>query len=358
MRKEVLLAHFPKISVSRYRRLLTHFGSLEEAWRAGAGAWRDAPWDSALREEFFLWKERIDEAAIERTLQAEEIGCLTSNDSGYPPLLKKIYDPPFCLFVRGGLAPLINPLAVVGTRSSTPYGRQVATELVTALAARGVTIVSGLALGIDGVAHEAALAAGGKTVAVLGTGINRSNVYPSAHRSLAERIVKNGGAMVSEYPPGTEPTGYSFPRRNRIIAGMSLGTVVIEAGETSGALITAECSADGGRDVFAVPQNITSPTAAGVNRLLKQGAHPVTSADDILDILRISTLQTIVKEQRSPTDDPATAGIRQYLSRTPIHINDLTKQTGLPSAVVNSTMAIMELEGQARHIGGMRYVAA
>jgi len=210
----------------------------------------------------------------------------TLKDKNYPGLLKEIYDPPEKLYVEGNLSPEEKyPLAVVGTRRPSEYGKRVATELVKNLARLGLTIISGLALGIDGLAHEAALKVGGRTIAVLGSGIDI--IYPASHKKLAEDIIKSGGVIVSEYPPGTSPSKLTFPARNRIIAGLSLGTLVIEAPERSGAMITARFALEQGRDVFAVPGSISNLNSAGCNKLIKMGAKPVTRSEDVLESLGI-----------------------------------------------------------------------
>src|SRR3989344_5915530 len=228
--KETLLSFFPKITNKRYQELLAAFSSLDNAWEGEFDelmrAWRD----DTLVHEFLTWKESLDEAKLLRECEKEGISCIGLSDPAYPPLLKEIYDPPLCLFARGGLEASNFSLAVVGARKCTGYGKQVTQEIVAPLATAGITIVSGLAFGIDSIAHIAAVNAGGKTIAVLGTGVNDAHIYPRAHQPLALRIIEHGGSVISEFPPGSEATQYGFPRRNRIIAGMTLGTLVIEAG--------------------------------------------------------------------------------------------------------------------------------
>jgi DNA processing protein len=246
-------------------------------------------------------------------------------------------------------------VAVVGTRRASTYGREVTRRLVSVLAQSGVTIVSGLARGIDAVAHQTALEAGGRTIAVLGCGIDL--VYPPEHRELARRIAAQG-ALVSEYPLGTQPEPGNFPPRNRIISGLSLGVVITEAGRDSGALITADYAAEQGRDVFAVPGSILSAGCAGTNRLIQDGAKPVLDAADILQELNL----TMVAEQKEarqalPTTETE-ALILAHLSAEPVHVDDLTRAVGLPVAQVTSTLALMELKGMVRQVGGMKYVAA
>ena len=356
MFKEILLSYFPKITHKRYQQMLVVFSSLDNAWQGKFDDYKKIGWEDDLINEFLKWRAAVDGEKIEKILKQEKIHCLTKNDAEYPPLLKEIYDPPFCLFVRGELKPNEFTLAIVGPRKYTSYGKQITEELTRDLAAQGITIVSGLALGIDSVAHQATLNANGITIAVLGTGINRAHVYPACHKQLAEKIIASSGAIISEYPPGTLPTRFTFPRRNRIIAGMSLGTLVIEAAESSGALITAQCALDYNREVFAVPQNITSPTALGTNGLIKNGAHPVTTAQDIFDALNLHDVKKFIANRAILPASPAEAKLLPYLSREPIHVDALTKLSTLDSPTINATLTIMEMTGKVRNLGGMMYV--
>lgn len=215
-----------------------------------------------------------------------EFEKITIQDKNYPPLLKEIHDPPQELYVWGNLKPKEKyPLAVVGTRNVSQYGKQVTTELVTELAKQGLTIISGLALGIDGLAHQSALDTNARTIAVLGSGFY--HLYPREHKKLAENIVKSGGAVITEYPPDAKPTQKTFPARNRIIAGLALGVLVIEAPMRSGALITARHALEQNREVFAVPGSIYNKNSDGTNNLIKMGAKPVTNPEDILESFNI-----------------------------------------------------------------------
>lgn len=266
----------------------------------------------------------------------------------YPPLLAELHDPPACLYLRGGPAEILSrtAVAVVGARSCSRYGAQVARELARELAAAGVVVVSGLARGVDGEAHRGALAAGGLTVAVLGCGIDRD--YPRAHAQLAGRIAESG-AVVSEYPPGIEPSPWRFPARNRIVAGLARATVVVEARERSGALITADFALELGRDVFAVPGEITSALSAGTNDLIRQGATPLLAADDVLEALGL---------ERAPprVPDTLTAGARMLLeplSETARTLDELGRLTGLESAALAAALTELELAGLAASADGV-----
>ncbi len=356
MKKEILLSYFPKITSKRYQQLIAVFDNLDNAWQANSEALKTTGWDEKVIKEFLDWKNKIDENKIAKILEQENIYCLTKDDEEYPELLKQIYDPPFCLFVRGNLDMIKFPVAVVGTRKFTNYGKQVTGEIISELAKQGITIVSGLALGIDGIAHETTINAGGKTIAVLGTGINRKHVYPASHYQLSEKIIASGGALVSEYPPGALPSKYSFPRRNRIIAGLSIGTLVIEAPEESGSLITSQCALDYGREVFAIPQNINSINSTGVNNLLKNGAHLVTKAEDILEVLNLEKIKEFIDNQEIIPDSPTEAKILQILTGEPVHVDVISKKAELDSPTVNATLTLMEMKGKVRNLGGMNYI--
>ncbi len=257
--------------------------------------------------------------------------------SQFPTLLRAIYDPPPKLFVRGTAAEdvLTRPaVAIVGARACSPYGAQVARRLGSDLAAAGIVVVSGLARGIDGEAHRGALAAGGMTVAVLGCGIDRD--YPAAHAELARRI-REHGLVVSEYEPGVEPAPWRFPARNRVIAGLSAATVVVEARERSGALITADLALEEGRDVLAVPGEITSSLSAGTNALLKLGAAPCTCAQDVLDLFGLEP-----EERTPPAVGESAAAV---LAALPAAADDVVHATGLDAQTVAVALAELELAG-------------
>jgi DNA processing protein len=267
-----------------------------------------------------------------------------------------ISDPPPVLYVRGELRPEDDwAVAVVGTRDASAYGREAARRLASDLARSGVTIVSGLARGIDAEAHRAALDAGGRTIAVLGCGLDI--VYPWDNRLLAQDIAGRG-ALISEYALGTKPEASNFPPRNRIISGLALGVVVVEAGEHSGALITADFAADQGRDVFAVPGSIFLRGSRGTNRLIRDGAQPVLSAEDVIEALSMTAVPQHVEAQMLFPTDATEAALLQQLSDEPVHVDEVGRATGLAIATVSSTLALMELKGLVRQVGGMNYVRA
>ncbi len=339
----------------RFRALLNFFGDLKTAWEAPRAALEEARLDSRALRNLLQVRQQVDLVQLLRRVQAAGVQVLTWESPDYPPLLQQIADAPPVLFVKGTLSGDEWSVAVVGTRKATPYGREVAHRLVEDLAHNGVTVVSGLARGIDGIAHRTALEAGGRTVAVLGCGVDV--IYPPEHRQLAAQIVAQG-ALVSDYPLGTSPEAANFPARNRIISGLSLGVVVIEAGVTSGALITAEFAAEQGRDVFAVPGSILNPASTGCNQLLRDGAAVVTEARDILETLHLNHLpEQKVMRELIPADETE-AAILQHLSTEPRHVDELSRAAALPVATISSVLALMELKGMVRQVGTLQYVLA
>jgi DNA processing protein len=283
---------------------------------------------------------RFDANAYLERLAVAQIRWVARGDSEFPPLLRSIHDPPPGLFARGSaeVELLRRPaVAVVGARSCSPYGAQVARMLGRELGAAGLVVVSGLARGVDGEAHRGALEAGGLTVGVLGCGIDRD--YPASHRELAARI-RETGLVVSEYPPGVEPAPWRFPARNRVIAGLAGATVVVEARERSGALITADLALEEGREVFAVPGEITAALSAGTNDLLRLGASPLVGAKDVLDLFGIDVAA-------APEPELSAEG-RTALERVrdgPVGIDELVRATGLDAGTIATALTELELAG-------------
>jgi DNA processing protein len=260
------------------------------------------------------------------------------------------------LYVRGELVTADEwAVAIVGTRRATMYGKEVARMLGQELARNGVTVVSGLARGIDAVAHQAALDAGGRTIAVLACGLDR--VYPPEHRKLAHAIIENG-AMVSDYPLGTPPEAANFPPRNRIISGLALGVIVAEAGDKSGALITVGFALDQGREVFAVPGNILNRNSSGCNRLIQNGAKMVLEVQDVLEELNLTMIEHQAQARTSLPVDQTEAQLLKLVSSAPIHVDEICRQSQLPIYQVSSTLAMLELKGMVRQIGGMHFILA
>lgn len=287
---------------------------------------------------------------------SNNIRKITLQDKNYPAILKEIHNPPKQIYIKGEIIPQDKvAVAVVGTRKYTPYGKQVALEIAGKLAKLGITIVSGLAKGIDTFAHRSALENEGRTIAVLGTGLDKKSFYPAENYKLSEKIAKNG-AVISEYPEGTRGTKFTFPERNRIVSGLSLGVVVVEAPEKSGALITAALAVEQNREVFAVPGSIYEKNSQGTNKLIQMGAKLITDVDDILEELNLSHLIKQPKKKKIKPENKKEEIIISLLSAQPTHIDDLIKKSKLSTSVVNSTLMILELKGVIRNLGKNNFI--
>ena len=344
------------IGPAKVRALIDHFGDLEAAWRADAGALAQAGIDRRAIQNLIKTRAELDLDAEMAKLVRHQIAVLTWEDAAYPPLLRQIDYPPPVLYVRGSLLPADEwAVAIVGTRRATTYGKQITRALSGDLVRNGITIVSGLARGIDAVAHQAALDAGGRTIGVMACGLDR--VYPSENRGLAGKIIENG-ALVGDYPVGTPPDARNFPPRNRIISGLSLGVIVTEAGVKSGALITVNFAIDQGREVLAVPGNIVSQSSAGCNRLIHDGAKMVLGVEDILEELNLTMISQHVEARAALPTDETEARLLDLVSDAPTHVDQICQQSHLPIQQVSSTLAMMELKGMIRQVGGMNYVLA
>ncbi len=358
----VLLNTAAGIGPVRFQHLLEVCGSAEKAWHARELDLARARVDERTIEAIRKLRQRTTPQAILDRLSRLEIAPLTLLDEAYPNNLREVADPPPVLFLRGELLPGDrSAVALVGTRRATDFGRAVAERLARDLARAGVTLVSGLAKGIDTVVHHAAVDAGGRTLAVLANGLDQ--VYPAANAGLARQIVgRRAGALVSEFPPGVPPEAVNFPRRNRIISGLSLVTVILEAGERSGALITADFALEQGREVLVVPGSILSATWAGTHCLLKQGATPVTSADDILDVLNSTVRSAEFMTPELARVEPELVGdettVWHALSPEPRHIDALARDLTMRPGEVSATLAVLELKGLARQVGSMLYTRA
>jgi DNA processing protein len=345
----------PEIGPKRLKLLLNAFDSLVAAWNAREFHLREAGLEEMPTANLLRIRSQIDLEA--EMVKVERVGArlLTLADDNYPALLRELPDAPVVLYLRGTLLPQDElALAIVGTRKATTYGRDAAAYLAGQLARQGVTILSGLAHGIDAAAHKGALESGGRTIAVFGCGIDQ--IYPPDHRELALQIAGNG-ALISEFPIGSKPEARNFPRRNRVISGLSLGVLVAEAPEQSGAIITATIAAEQGREIFAVPGNIFSPANRGTNRLIQDGAKLVIGVEDILDELDIAhrNVQTKTVTERIAPASTTEAKLLQHLSPDPLHIDDLARLCGLPITTVTSTLTLLELKGLARSVGHMQY---
>lgn len=349
------ISRVPYIGPKRARLLLSAFGSLREAWMADERSLRGAGLDEKAITSLKTTRAKLDLDLEMRRVTKAGAEIVTQEDARFPALLKQIADAPLLLYVRGALSEADSrALAIVGTRRATPYGRDVVSRLAETLVRHGVTIVSGLAHGIDAIAHRTALHNGGRTIAVLGCGIDQ--VYPRDHAALAEEMTR-AGAIVSEFPIGTKPDAHNFPRRNRIISGLSLGVLIAEAPEQSGALITATAALEQGRDVFAVPGSIFHAASAGTNRLIQEGAKLVQSAEDILIEFDISYQHTQVKRttERIAPASGAEASVLALLGEDALHVDELVRKSGLPTPDVIATLTLLELKGLARTVAPMQY---
>jgi len=282
----------------------------------------------------------------------EQIKTLSIEDKNYPPLLKKIASSPKTLYYKGESGADEKCFAVVGTRRFSSYGKQVASEITGDLAEAGLTIVSGLAPGIDTFSHQATLERNKRTIAVLGTGLDEKSIYPRSNIKLAREIVEKGGLLISEYPPGTRGTRFTFPQRNRLIAGLSLGVLVIEGKLKSGSLITANWAFSQNRTVFAVPGLIYSSKSKGSHYLIKKGAKLVESANDILQELNLSAK---LKKEELKAETKEENLILQTLAEEALYVDQIIEKTKLPAPVINKTLAIMEIKGKIRNLGGNIY---
>ncbi len=345
----------PGIGPSKLRALIDFFGDLAAAWSATESQLERVGIDRRAIKNLVELRTVVDLDAQLARIDAAGLSLLTWQSEDYPPYLREIANPPPLIYVNGEIREEDRwAVAVVGTRRLTAYGRQATQDLVAGLVHNKVTIVSGLARGIDSIAHKTAIEMGGRTIAVLGSGLNR--IYPAEHRSLAAQIVGGRGAVVSEYALDVKPEARNFPPRNRVISGLSMGTLIIEAGERSGASITAGFALEQDREVFAVPGNITSPASRGTNRLIQQGAKLVRRIDDILEELNLTMVPEQTAIQQIMPDSAEEALLLSHLTHQPVHIDHLTREAGLPSAQVSSTLTLMELKGMVRQVGGMNYV--
>jgi DNA processing protein len=345
----------PQIGPARLRALLQHFGSLEAAWHADARELQAAGLDKRALANLLAARRAVDLDREMERLERAGVTVLTWDDPAYPARLRQIGAPPPVLYVRGALlADDEWAVAVVGTRYPSAYGLEMTRQLAGDLARNHITVVSGLARGIDSEAHHAALAAGGRTIAVLGSALDR--VYPPENTDLARQIV-GSGAVISEYPFGTRPEAGNFPARNRIISGLALGTLVVEAGETSGALITLHYALEQGRETFAVPGSALSRRSAGTNRLLQRGeAKLVLKVQDILEELNLTMLAQQAEVRQLVPENDIEAKLLSQLSTEPTHIDELSRSTQLPVAQVSSALSLLELKGAIHRVGAMSYV--
>jgi DNA processing protein len=344
------------IGTVRFNQLQTHFQNLSEAWNAGPKELKQAGLDSGTVQSIVTSRSVISLEAEMEKLDRAGVQAIPANSPDYPKRLKEIYDYPPVLYVKGTLSTQDDwTISVVGTRRATNYGRQVTEEITSDLVKNDVTIASGLARGIDTIAHHSALKGGGRTLAVFACGLDI--IYPPENAELAKRIIAQG-ALVSEYPMGTKPRPDYFPRRNRIISGLSLGVLVVEAGETSGAMITAHLALEQNREVFAIPGSVLSPASIGTNKLIQEGAKLVRDYKDILQELNLTVVAHQMEMNDLGTGSETESALLKHMGHEPIHIDEVCRTSGLPISSVSSTLAIMELKGLVKQVGAMNYALA
>lgn len=355
LRYWIALHRVHRLGAVRFGLIERGFASMEEAWQASPAALTAVGLDARTAQEIVRARTDLSpEAELERLLTAG-VTPLARPDARYPSRLREIDDAPPVLYVRGTWASGDEwSVAVVGTRRATAYGRMAAQEFARGLAQNGVTVVSGLARGVDTIAHRAALDAGGRTIAVLANGLD--TVYPPENRRLADEIAEQG-AVVSDYPLGTKPRADFFPRRNRILSGLSLGTLVVEGDRESGAMITARFATEQNREVFAVPGSIFSAQSRGPLALIRDGATPATSVEDVLEALNLTVAGAQLDFARAaPPESPEERALLAALSREPRHVDAVVRGSGLAAATVSATLALLELKGLVRDVGGMQFV--
>ncbi len=353
----VRLAMVPGVGPATRRALLEAFGSAEAALAAASSRLREVPGvGPTIAQRIVAANDEIDAEGQLRLCRESGLQLLTEDSPDYPRLLREIYDPPAILFVRGQLLPAdALSIAIVGTRHCSQYGRQQAERLASGLARAGLTVVSGLARGIDAAAHSAALQAGGRTLAILGSGV--LNVYPPEHVALAEQVAA-AGAVISENPPMSEPMSGTFPQRNRVITGMSLGVIVVEAGDRSGALISARHAMEQGRDVFAVPGRVDSRTSRGCHQLIRDGAKLIETVDDVLEELG-PLVEAAPQSDGRVIHHPAELqlndqerAVLEAIDTEPTSIDAVALASGLPIQRVLATLSVLEMRRLVRRVSG------
>lgn len=353
----VAFSQIEALGPQKIKRLQEYFPDLCTAWQAEYGELLRAGLAPKDAQIIVTERQTIDPEKEWHRLEQHGVQVMTLDDPAYPKLLKEIYSPPALLYVKGFIPQ--NPefsIAVVGTRKITWYGQQITPDIVKNLAHLGLVIVSGLALGVDALAHQSCLEAHGQTIAVLGCGLD--TIYPVTNRRLAEDIIASGGALVSEYPLGAPPLKQHFPARNRIISGLVRGVLVIEGGEDSGSLITARCALEQNREVMAVPGNINNQTSRGPNQLIKMGAKVVTSAVDVLETLDLKLVEQFTENKKILPETEEEALLLPLLSSEPVHIDEIIQKSKLNTSIINATLTMMEMKGLVRHLGGGQYVVS
>ena len=349
------LSHFAPFGSRTFPRLFEALGTYEAIWSASYDQLRALEISEQTATKFVDYRRQVDLQKLINDVSALGIDTIDRDDTRYPESLKTLHDAPILLYVRGQLPRSEKVVVgVVGSREASAYGIQVANDFAKGLGKAGVVVASGLARGIDVSAHEGALDAGGQTIAVLAHGLEQLG---GTQKILADRIVAQGGAVISEQPPHLRPEKFHFPIRNRIIAGLSRGVLIVEAALPSGTLITAKAALDNSRDVFAIPGPLTSVTSLGANKLIQDGAHLAMSANDILSMygFKVPVNERVLDAEPDVDLSPEQTLILSHLSASPTHVDDLCRATELSSSIVLGTLTILEIHGKVRPLGNMYY---
>lgn len=347
----------PEFGPIRLHKIGKMFPDFQTAFKANAKTLENHGIETEIAEKFIEFKKTLNLDSEWKKLNKENIWLLSYKDQNYPKLLLEISKPPPLLYIKGKMESNEELcVAVVGTRKISNYGRTVIPLLIDPLVKSGVTIVSGLAYGIDSVAHEIALSNNRRTIAILGGGLDEKNLYPKHHAFLAEKIIKTGGALISEYPMGVPNLRHHFALRNRIISGLSIATVVVECDLESGTLITAKHALDQNRTVYAVPGPIYSETSKGPNNLIKMGAKLISEANDILEDLNLKKFETVQETREFFGDTAEEKIILKIINREPINIDEIIKKSELNTAQTMSTLTFLEMKGKIRNLGGQQYI--
>ena len=341
----------------KMKQLIDYFGNAQTAWNASLEELLKSGIGPAVAQKLNIERNDINPDTEWEKLNKYNIEILTLPDPNYPALLKEIPSAPYVLYVKGEYKNLnFQPmLAVVGSRKYSSYGKQVAQRFACDLARAGIVVVSGMALGIDAIAHQGALEGGGKTIAVMGNSLEDKMIAPRFNFNLSQEIARNG-LLISDYPLGTPSIPTNFPARNRLMAGMTLGTLVIEAAEDSGSLITANLALEFNREVFAVPGSVFSPVSIGTNNLIRSGAKIAASVKDILEELRIEERQIQEQVKKIVPASIEEEKILKILTPEPLHIDKIIKLSKLETSVASSILSLMEMKGMIKNIGGQNYI--
>lgn len=347
----------PQFGPARLMRLYRYFENWQQAFESSAAEISEAGIEPELAKLFAKHRQNLNLDDEQKNLASHGISLLTFTDDVYPKLLLEIPKYPPLLYVRGQMNdPEELCLAVVGTRMITNYGRMATPKLVEPLVDAGATVVSGMAFGVDSAAHTVAINKHKRTVAILGGGLDDKSLYPKAHSLLAQQILDNGGALLSEYPPGTANFKQNFVARNRIISGMCVATLVVECDLKSGSLITAKYALEQNRTVYAVPGPVYSPQSQGPNNLIKMGAKLVTEGRDILEDLNLKYLPEEQQATQIFGDSPAESEVLRFIAYEPVHVDEIVKQSKLEAGEVASALTFLEMKGKVRNLGAQQYI--